>query len=185
MIASRDVASAWCWVRLDEEHEARHEQHAAADTEQAREQAAGEADRRADHLLHQLDRAGEQHEREQARDPSSDRRCWSQVPITPGDRRHSDQQGVEHVDVAVQALCSGREGGDEDDRRERGPGGRALVVAEPEHQQGHDDGAAANAEKSAEETRQRADRDQLERPRRAVISGRVHEGAGERRCAAY
>ena len=38
-------------VEADEEHEARHEQHAAADAEQAGDHAAGETDQdRADHL---------------------------------------------------------------------------------------------------------------------------------------
>ena len=48
--------------------------------------------------------------------------------------RAAEQQRVERAHVAVGALRGCREGGDEDDRSERGGGRGALPVGEPEHQ---------------------------------------------------
>ena len=50
---------------------------------------------------------------------------------------------------------------DDDDRGEAGPGRQPLAVAEPEDQQRHDHGAAADPEEAAEDARQGADRRQL------------------------
>ncbi len=100
---------------------------------------------------YQLDGAGHEHGREQQRD-----RARVQALLQPGaeqhagDGRHADEQGVEHAHVAVQPLHGGGEAGDEHDRRERGGGRGALVVAEPQHQQRHDHAAAADAEQAAE-----------------------------------
>src|SRR5262249_20346941 len=52
-----------------------------------------------------------------------------------------------------------------DDRRQAGAGGQPLAVAEPEDQQGDDDGAAADPEEAAERTRGGADRG---KPQRAL-----------------
>ena len=67
------------------------------------------------------------------------------------------------MDVAVDAALGDRpEQPDQDDRGEAGAGREALAVAEPEDQQGHDHGAAADPEEAAEEAGQSADRGQLE-----------------------
>ena len=52
------------------------------------------------------------------------------------------------VHVPVGGLDGGREGADDADRGERGAGGLALLVAEPEHQQRDDDGPASYAEEA-------------------------------------
>ena len=67
------------------------------------------------------------------------------------------------MDVAVDAALGERaEQADEDDRGEAGAGREALAVAEPEDQQGHDHGAAADPEEAAEDAGQGADRGQLQ-----------------------
>ena len=61
---------------------------------------------------------------------------------------------------ALAALSERAEGADDDDRGEARAGGEALAEGEPEDQQRHDDGAAADPEKAAESARGGADRGQ-------------------------
>src|SRR5258706_15292781 len=63
-------------------------------------------------------------------------------------RGAADDQCLERMDVAVQGLEDGARRGDENDRHERRAGRLALAVAEPEDQQRHDYGPAADAEKT-------------------------------------
>ena len=113
-------------------------------------------------------------------------RCWIAVPITtPSDRRDREQQAGGDVDVAVEAALGDRaEQADQDDRAEAGAGRQPLPVAEPEDQQRHDHGAAADAEDAAEDARQGADRGELQgalRGHRAILSLVPPEsGRGER-----
>ena len=70
-------------------------------------------------------------------------RCWSAVPaITPPIAGTPTRSPFGMLDVAVDPLADGGEGGDDDDRREAGPGRLALAVAEPEDQERHDHAAA-------------------------------------------
>src|SRR3954451_423874 len=92
----------------------------------------------------------------------------------PDHRRQCQQEAGEEVDVAVEAaLGEGAEKADDDDRGEAGAGGEALAVGEPEDQERHDDGPAADPEEAAEDAGEGADRRQL--PERVVRGrGRRH-----------
>ena len=95
---------------------------------------------------------------------------------TPATAGIASSRPVSDVDVAVDAALGERpEQADEDDRGQAGAGREPLAVAEPEDQQGHDDGAAADAEEAAEDAGEGADRRQL-----AEV---VRLGAGA--CARY
>ena len=111
-------------------------------------------------------------------------RCWIAVPMTtPSDGRDREQEAGEDVDVAVDAALGDRaEQADQDDRRQAGAGGEPLAVAEPEDQQGHDDGAAADAEEAAEDAGQGADRGELEGRVARRHLGRGHRAAILRPC---
>ena len=95
---------------------------------------------------------------------AAEMRCWIAVPsTTPSDRRDRQQQAGADVDVAVDAALGERaEQADEDDRGEAGAGRQPLAVAEPEDQQRHDHGAAADPEEAAEDAGEGADRGQLQ-----------------------
>src|ERR1700754_1022774 len=105
------------------------------------------------------------------RDPLLDRRAEDDAEH----RRDRQQQAGDHVAVAVDAALGERaEGADDDDRGEAGAGGEALAEAEPEDQERHDDGAAADPEEAAEGARGGADRrqpQQLVSARRRVLLG--------------
>jgi hypothetical protein len=91
-------------------------------------------------------------------------------------RGDPDQHTIEHVQIAVGALNGRAEGGDERDRRQRGARRLVLSIAEPQHQQRHDDGAASDPEQSAEQSRGAADEHQL--PRSVSDHGRGGIGRG-------
>ena len=108
--------------------------------------------------------------------PARSTRCWSAVPATtPTIGRRGDREALREVDVPVGGLGRGGERADNADRRQRGAGGLALVVAEPEHQQGHDDRSAAHAEERAERPGRGSDRGEARWP-----GG--HRGAYYGRC---
>src|SRR5690349_3276573 len=89
-----------------------------------------------------------------------------------GDR---EQQAGGDVDVAVDAaLGESAEEADDHDRGEAGAGGEALAVAEPEDQQRHDHGAAADSEEAAEDSGDGADRRQLEERAVGALAGGHH-----------
>ena len=91
----------------------------------------------------------------------------------PDDGGDREQEAGEDVHVAVDATLRDRsQQADQDDRRQAGAGGEPLAVAEPEDQQGHDHGAAADPEEAAEDAGQGADRGELE--------GRVAAAPGRR-----
>ena len=90
--------------------------------------------------------------------------------------RDPDEQPVHHLDVAVEGLDRRREGGDRDDRRQRGARRRSLFVGQPQHQQRHHHGAPADPEQSAEKAGQRADHGQLQSASRRFRSARCTSG---------
>src|SRR4029077_10792464 len=85
----------------------------------------------------------------------------------------SHEQAVEHAHVPVGALHRGGEPGDDHDRPERGPPPLALAIAQPEHEQRHDHGPAADPEQPAEQARGGADRHQLQRAFRERLDARA------------
>src|SRR5205814_31002 len=102
--------------------------------------------------------------------------------------RDPDQHALRHVNVAEQAIHERPERRDQDDCRQGGAGGLALLVAQPEDQERHDHRSPANPEKTAERARNRADHGQPSDPRghaghttaRAVAGAEHPPQAGER-----
>src|SRR2546423_3349598 len=78
------------------------------------------------------------------------------------DRRNAHEQPVVDVEVAVERLGRRPDGRDHDDGCERGPGGRPLVVAEPEDQQRDHDRPPTDAEQPAEHPGRGPDPEELE-----------------------
>ena len=98
-IASSDVASALELREAEEHHERGHEEHAAADADEAAERSRPQADReRADdvHGLHQNTRTAAEARGGPQSSPETARagmRCCSAVPATtPADRGNADEE---------------------------------------------------------------------------------------------
>ena len=95
----------------------------------------------------------------------SESRCWSAVPAsTPPIAGSPIGQALHEVDVPVGRLGDRGQAGDDHDGRQRGAGGLALLVTEPEHEQRHHHGPAADAEQSAEGARRRGYRREAHEP---------------------
>ena len=141
-------------AQAEEDHQRRHEQHAAADAEHPGDHAAGDADRdRADHGSTSSTALATSTPRTAARSPVGQTRCCSQVPnSTPPTAGTPTSRPVEHVrrcrrapwtpaaKAAMKTIAAS----------DVAVAARSLV-AEPEHQQRHDHAAAADAEQPAEQ----------------------------------